>query len=119
MDWTALFLVIFSLLVVILSIANAIYFWKAYSNPCEGYSTGYALTLFITNVIMAIVALLVLFWGVYVMVTSPTVVEEVTPPLPLPTKPLLPSQPAPVSPAPLCSLRPTIRKVPSAEVLLS
>jgi len=77
MDASAIFLIVFSVLVLILAIANSIYFWKSYSTPEVGYSKSYALALLVANVIIAIVALLGLIYAVYMMVYKPKVKEEV------------------------------------------
>lgn len=72
MDWISVFLLIFSLIVLIVAIIDAIYFYKAYSLPAAEISTGTSLTLFITNVIVAIIALAGIIWSLYVLFVKST-----------------------------------------------
>lgn len=76
MDWLSVFLLIFSLTALIASIANAIYYWRAYSLPVIGISTGTSITLLIVNVIVALLALAGLIWSLYTLFTSRGGTEE-------------------------------------------
>lgn len=70
MDWISIFLLIFALIVLIIAVANAIYFWRAYSLPAVGISTGTSLTLLIVNVVVGVMALAGLIWALYILFTS-------------------------------------------------
>lgn len=73
MDWLSVFLFLFSLVVLVVALANAVYFWKAYSIPVTALSTGTSLTFFVVNILLALLSLAGLVWSLYIIFTSPKV----------------------------------------------
>jgi uncharacterized membrane protein len=132
MDWISVFLLIFSLTALIVAIANVIYFWRAYSLPVIGISTGTSITLLIVNVIVAVMALAGLIWALYILFTSRST-TEVTEESTVITNPatgtttvipktctsntVIPAQPAGIRYVPVGST--TVSGVPSATAIIS
>ncbi|QIN54656.1 putative transmembrane protein [Cedratvirus kamchatka] len=125
MDWISVFLLIFSLTALIVAIANVIYFWRAYSLPVIGVSTGTSITLLIVNVIVAVMALAGLIWALYILFTSRSTTEVseetvITNPNTGTTtvipKTCVPAQPAGIRYVPVST---SVNGVPSATAIIS
>nr|WIL05131.1 hypothetical protein pmam_92 [Pithovirus mammoth] len=73
MDWINVFLIIFTLLVLIVSVVSAVYFWQLYRRGDVNIRSGTSLTLVIINAVIAVMAVVFLIWALYnVFSSSPT-----------------------------------------------